>query len=178
MRVRLKPRREAGQNIEIMGVSSDQREHRKESQCLAFVPIMVNTHHRSPPESAHPSDAERKILGPCHDLPKLQAMLRVKKHKGVHIATENASRELGQYCMDEVDLVDIVLDLKSGNYHDSEWCKFSALSPWFAADTYRIRKAEKLPGEKDICYLNYYLKFSVNKLGSMLLFFSVHRDIL
>lgn len=80
------------------------------------------------------------------------------------------------YCLDEEDLAVLMLEVRQSNYHDSEWCKFSPSSPWFEADSYRIRRTEKLPRERDKALVNYYLKFSINKLGSVLLFFSVHRD--
>lgn len=75
------------------------------------------------------------------------------------------------YCMDEEDLAGLVLELRSKHYHDSEWCKASPKSPWFEADAYRITKAERLPMERDLAQLKYYIKFSVNKLGNILLFF-------
>lgn len=140
---------------------------------------MVNTQKRLPPSRPHPTDAERKIAdGPCHDLAAVQDLVRVSGHKSVSVVTEDGLGEMVEYRMDNSDLVDLLLALKPGNYHDSEWCKFSPLSPWFEADSYRIRQAEKLPSERDKRLCRYYLKFAKNKLGSMILFFSVHRDLL
>lgn len=138
---------------------------------------MVNTGKRLPPSRPHPTDAERKIAdGPCHDLTIVHALIRAKGYKGIHVATEDGSGEMIDYCMDEQDLADLVMSLSQRHYNGSEWCKFSPDSPWFEADSYRIRKAEKLPSERDVRQCSYYLKFSINKLGSMILFFSVHRD--
>lgn len=138
---------------------------------------MVNTAPRKPPQSHHPTDQERKIHdGPCHDLKTVQNLVRSERHKAIRVVTENASSEMIDYCMDEEDLAGLVLELRSKHYHDSEWCKASPKSPWFEADAYRITKAERLPMERDLAQLKYYIKFSVNKLGNILLFFSVHRD--
>lgn len=140
---------------------------------------MVNTEPRLPPSRLHPTDAERKIAdGPCHDLAAIQLLVRKNGHKAVQVVTEDGLGEMIDYRMDNSDLVDLLSALKPGDFHDSEWCKFSPQSPWFAADSYRIRQAEKLPSERDKRLCRYYLKFAKNKLGSMVLFFSVHRDIL
>jgi hypothetical protein len=140
---------------------------------------MVNNSKRSPPSKPKPSDSERKIHdGPCHDLDNVKALIRQDGYKAVRVITEKATLELAGYCMDEQDLADLISKLKKDDYHDSEWCKFSESSSWFEADSYRIKQTEKLTASRDLSNCRYYLKFSVNKLGSILLFFSVHRDIL
>lgn len=139
---------------------------------------MVNNSTRKQP-SGSPSDTERKIHdGPCHDLSKLQALVRQNGHKAVRVVTEKGTAEMIGYCMDEQDLAELVLKLRAQNYHDSEWCRFSESSPWFEADSYRIVVSEKLASSRDLQRCKYYLKFALNKLGVVLLFFSVHRDTL
>lgn len=140
---------------------------------------MVNTQNRLPPSRPRPTDAERKIAdGPCLDLAAVQQLTRKLGHKAVSVVTEDGLGEMVDYRMDNSDLADLILALKKSNYVGSEWCKYSPMSPWFEADSYRIRQAEKLPSEKDKTMCSYYLKFALNKLGSVVLFFSVHRDIL
>ncbi|WP_395505777.1 type II toxin-antitoxin system MqsR family toxin [Ectopseudomonas hydrolytica] len=140
---------------------------------------MVNNSKRSPPSKEKPSDQERKIQdGPCHSLDEVKALIRTSGYKAIRVATEKATQELSNYCMDEQDLAELIPKLKKDDYHDSEWCKFSETSPWFEADSYRIKQTEKLPSRRDLSNCKYYIKFAVNKLGSILLFFSVHRDVL
>ncbi|MNZ24595.1 hypothetical protein D3C78_417460 [compost metagenome] len=63
------------------------------------------------------------------------------------------------------------------NYHNSLWCKASTKSPWFAADAYRVFRTERDVIQRVSVKYKYYLKFSINPNGELILFFSVHRDI-
>jgi hypothetical protein len=140
---------------------------------------MVNNSTRRQPSEQHPTDDERRIHdGPCHDLTVVKALIRGRGHKAVSVITENGTAEMLDYCMDETDIAELILKMTERNYHGSEWCKSAPKSPWFEADSYRVKRTEKIPGRRDIQSCNYYLKFSINKLNQILLFFSVHRDIL
>lgn len=123
------------------------------------------------------TDAERTIAGPCHDLATIQGLAKKLGHKCITVVTKDAQAELAGHFMDAEDLKDLILELKSKCYHNSAWCKASTKSPWFAADAYRLTRIERDNVQKVSVSHKYYLKLSISPNGQLLLFFSVHRDL-
>lgn len=89
--------------------------------------------------------------------------------------TKRGVANLQQMRFDLDDLKELVRDAVSyGRYRDSEWCEFSETSPWFACDSYEIKRREYIENAHKYLEVCYFVKFCIHKSGSLICTFSCH----
>lgn len=151
---------------------------REPDKRMESVTIMVNNSlPRMLPPGTVLTESQRVIAGPVYELSDVQAIARSKGTKGINVITKDCQEEVTGYFLDASDLQDMILELKQKDYHNSLWCLATPKSPWFAADAYRLLRIERDNVQRITVRYQYYLKFAISQTGSILLFFSVHRDI-
>lgn len=79
-------------------------------------------------------------------------------------------RELG---WENSDVIDLVLQLRDGDYLDSEWCE-NGRGAYAACDAYSVRVKEWVETANKEMLIKYFVKFAINKLGTMVLTISCH----
>ena len=71
------------------------------------------------------------------------------------------------------DVIALILKLRDTDYVDSEWCE-NGKGAWAACDAYSIRVTEWVPTAQREMRVEYFVKFAINRLGTMILTISCH----
>ena len=79
-------------------------------------------------------------------------------------------RELG---WENADVIALVQQLRAHNYIDSEWCE-NGRGAYAACDAYAIKVLEWIDAAHKHMPIEYFVKFAINKLGTMVLTVSCH----
>jgi hypothetical protein len=74
---------------------------------------------------------------------------------------------------DNIDVIDLIQQLRHDDYIDSEWCE-NGKGAWAACDAYSIAIVEWVATANKNMRIEYFLKFAINKLGTMVLTISCH----
>ncbi|WP_416056418.1 hypothetical protein [Stenotrophomonas maltophilia] len=102
------------------------------------------------------------------DLSALQQCVRTGalRPDDVWVATHKAQRDLENLRWTLGDLLDCLLCLQAEDYKGSEWCK-DQLGTWHPCDAYAVRYDDVRKRRLHHSDINYYLKFSIGKNGSL-----------
>jgi len=71
------------------------------------------------------------------------------------------------------DVADLIQQLKDADYIDSEWCD-NGKGAIAGCDAYALRRMEWIPAANKQMQIEYFLKFAINKLGTLVLTVSCH----
>ena len=89
--------------------------------------------------------------------------------------TRKSIADLQRLGFDDHDLKFLIMDtLQNGRYIDSEWCEINPNSPWFACDSYELKRKEYNESSYKDLDVHYFLKFCINKTGKLICTFSCH----
>lgn len=118
-----------------------------------------------------PSKTKRKVdRGPLIDLKGLQAAIQSKvlKDDAVEFATASSEKEMQNLSWEASDLLDCIASLEPGDFRNAEWCE-DGYGTWYACDAYAIKYDHIRRCRVRRSDINYYLKFSIEEDGSLLL---------
>lgn len=89
--------------------------------------------------------------------------------------TRKSIADLQRMRFDEEELRELIIYAANyGHYRDSEWCEFSDKSPWFACDSYEVKRREYIENANKYLDVCYFLKFCIHKSGNIICTFSCH----
>lgn len=110
--------------------------------------------------------------GPLYSLARVQAL--AKDEAGLTLWTRDCVKDVNKLFGGDVERVAaLVQQLCDANYIDSEWCE-NGHGAWAACDAYSIRVLEWIPTADKNMPIEYFLKFAINKLGTLVLTVSCH----
>lgn len=135
---------------------------------------MVNFYVISEYISTSPSKGggEKIPGGPLYDLGRIQAIAH--DETGVKLFTRDCVADVGKFFGGDVEQVAGLIQLvRKTDYIDSEWCD-NGRGAWAACDAYSVRRKEWVPTAQKEMLMEYFLKFAINKLGTLVLTFSCH----
>ncbi|WP_119025839.1 hypothetical protein [Acinetobacter soli] len=89
--------------------------------------------------------------------------------------TRKSLSDLQGLSLDYEDLKDLIYcAVTEGHYRDSEWCTTKPNGPWYACDSYEVKRKEYVENAGKTFEFHYFIKFSINKIGSLICTFSCH----
>ena len=115
---------------------------------------------------------EKILGGPLYDLKRLQAI--ACDATGVKLFTRDCVLDVGRIFGGDVEKVAGLIQLiRKTDYRDSEWCD-NGKGAWAGCDAYAVSVREWVPTAQKEMHIEYFLKLSINKLGTLILTFSCH----
>jgi len=113
-----------------------------------------------------------KILGgPLYDLVRVKAI--IQDGKGLQLWTRDCVKNVADLGWETADVIGLILQLRNGDYIDSEWCE-NGRGAFAACDAYSIRVKERIEAVSKDMLIEYFVKFAINKLGTMVMTISCH----
>lgn len=109
--------------------------------------------------------------GPIYGLSRVKSIIH--DGRGLTLWTKNCVSNVRELGWENSDVIDLVLQLRDGDYIDSEWCE-NGRGAFAACDSYSIRVSERIEAVNREMLIEYFVKFAVNKLGTMVLTISCH----
>lgn len=109
--------------------------------------------------------------GPLYSLKRVQTI--IGDGTGLQLWTRDCVKNVQELGWDNGDVIDLVCKLRDSEYVDSEWCE-NGRGAWAACDAYAIRVTEWVPTAQRELRVEYFVKFAINKLGTMVLTVSCH----
>jgi hypothetical protein len=134
---------------------------------------MVNFNNVSEYSKSSPlkGGGEKIIGGPLYDLAKVK--LIAKDGSGLVLWTRDCQLNVRELGWDPDDVAVLVARLTAANYIDSEWCA-NGRGAWAACDAYSVGVLEWVPTARKELRIGYFVKFAINKVGSLVLMVSCH----
>jgi hypothetical protein len=119
-----------------------------------------------------PKGGGEKILGgPLYDLERVK--LIAQDGAGLVLWTRDCVRDVRELGWDADDVTVLITRLHVAHYIDSGWCA-NGKGAWAAGDAYSVGGLEWVPTARKDMRIEYFVKFAVNKLGSLVLTVSCH----
>ena len=88
--------------------------------------------------------------------------------------TRDCVKDVNKFFSGDVQRVaGLMQQLCQNDYIDSEWCE-NGRGAWAACDAYSIRVLEWVPTAQREMRIEYFLKFAINRLGTLVLTVSCH----
>ena len=109
--------------------------------------------------------------GPIYGLSRVKSIIH--DGRGLTLWTKNCVSNVRELGWENSDVIDLVLQLRDGDYIDSEWCE-NGRRGFEGCDSYSIRVSERIEAVNREMLIEYFVKFAVNKLGTMVLTISCH----
>jgi hypothetical protein len=109
--------------------------------------------------------------GPLYDLERVQGLLN--GGTGLLLRTRDCVTNVRELGWENSDVINLVLQLRGNDYIDSEWCE-NGRGAFAACDAYSIRVKELIEAVNKDMLIEYFVKFAINKLGTMVLTISCH----
>jgi hypothetical protein len=109
--------------------------------------------------------------GPLYDLDRVKEM--IKDGKGLQLWTRDCVKNVAELGWDHADVIDLIQRLRKDDYIDSEWCE-NGRGAYAACDAYAIKVWERIEAANKDMRIEYFVKFAINKLGTMVLTISCH----
>ncbi|MDO7436861.1 hypothetical protein [Acinetobacter nosocomialis] len=116
----------------------------------------------------------RKILtnGPINPVEEVLSLLQKTLPTTM---TRKSISDLQRLGFDAEDLRELIhLAVTTGFYRDSEWCNSKLDGPWFACDSYEVKRKEYVETANKEFEIQYFIKFCINKAGNLICTFSCH----
>ena len=104
---------------------------------------------------------EKIAGGPLYDLNRVKSI------------TKDCAKDVQELGWASSDVIDLIRRLGAKDYIDSEWCE-NGKGAWAACDAYSVNVLEWVPTADKEMRISYFVKFAINKLGTMLLTVSCH----
>lgn len=137
-----------------------------------MVRIVLSKYGDSPPSDP---TQDRKIPTNKTPLYPTKEVIEILKKSLPKTMTRKSVGDLQRLGFDDNDLKMLIMEtLHNGTYIDSEWCEINAESPWFACDSYHFKRKEYNEFAYKDLDANYFIKFCINKAGSLICTFSCH----
>lgn len=114
---------------------------------------------------------EKITGGPLYDLDRVKAIIH--DGTGLQLWTRDCVTSVRELCWDSSDVIDLVLKLHESHYIDSEWCE-NGRGAFAACDAYVITVKEWIEATNKHMLIEYFVKFAINRLGTMLMTISCH----
>ena len=109
--------------------------------------------------------------GPLYDLDQVKEI--IKDGSGLTLWTRDCVANVRELGWDNTDLIDLVLCLRKADYLDSEWCE-NGRGAYAACDAYSTKIKEHIDAINKDMLIEYFVKFAINKLGTMVMTISCH----
>lgn len=109
--------------------------------------------------------------GPLYDLGRVKVI--TKDGTGLQLWTRDCVKDVAELGWDNGNVINLLQKLCEDDYIDSEWCD-NGKGAWAACDAYSIRVLEWIPTAHKEMRIEYFVKFAINKLGTMVLTVSCH----
>lgn len=109
--------------------------------------------------------------GPLYDLDRVKALL--KDGNGLQLWTKDCVKDVAELGWDQADVIDLIQRLRKDDYIDSGWCE-NGRGAYAACDAYATRMSEWIEAANKNMLIEYFVKFAINKLGTMVLTISCH----
>lgn len=109
--------------------------------------------------------------GPLYDLGRVMSI--ISGGTGLQLWTKDCVKDVGQLGWDHSDVISLILKLRAADYIDSAWCE-NGKGAWAACDAYSICVMEWIQAVNREMRIEYFVKFAINKLGTMVLTISCH----
>jgi hypothetical protein len=133
---------------------------------------MVKFRNVSEYSASQPIPERRKILGgPLYDLNRVRSL--IEDGDGLHLWTKDSVKNVLALGWDHVHVTKLLHRLKIHHYIDSEWCE-NGNGAWAACDAYCIQLKEWISTANKEMVISYFVKFSINRLGTVVLVISCH----
>lgn len=115
--------------------------------------------------------SEKIAGGPLYDLNRVKSI--TKDRTGLLLWTKDCAKDVQELGWASSDVIDLIRRLGAKDYIDSEWCE-NGKGAWAACDAYSVNVLEWVPTADKEMRISYFVKFAINKLGTMLLTVSCH----
>lgn len=109
--------------------------------------------------------------GPVYLLARVQGLCA--DGTGVELWTRGCYQNVQDLQWTADDVADLIQQLKVADYIDSEWCD-NGKGAIAGCDAYALRRMEWIPAANKQMQIEYFLKFAINKLGTLVLTVSCH----
>jgi hypothetical protein len=134
-----------------------------------MVNFYIVSEYSSPPPTS--GSGEKIVGGPIYSLERVREIL--KDGTGLQLWTRDCASNVRALGWIHDDVISLVRKLESGNYIDSEWCE-NGKGAYAACDAYTVRSREWVVAADKEMMIEYFMKFAINKLGTMVLTVSCH----
>ncbi|MFZ5567977.1 MAG: hypothetical protein ACOY95_13355 [Pseudomonadota bacterium] len=114
---------------------------------------------------------EKIAGGPLYPLERVKGILQ--DGTGLQLWTKDCVRDVQALGWDHADVIELVLQLQEADYIDSEWCE-NGRGAIAACDAYSIRVKTWIAAAHKDMPIEYFVKFAINKLGTMVMTVSCH----
>jgi hypothetical protein len=115
---------------------------------------------------------EKIVGGPLYKLDRVKDI--TKDGTGLQLWTKDCVSNVCEgFGWDNLDVIDLIQQLRHDDYIDSEWCE-NGKGAWAACDAYSISLKEWVATANKEMWIEYFVKFAINKLGTMVLTISCH----
>ena len=125
-----------------------------------------------PSNTDEKSSVSERILsgGPIYNLDDVQGLAR--KEGSISLATRKCRKNVQDLLWSIDDVADLILDLTSEHYRNSEICKTEITS--YESDAYVIRRREFNKYANKNLDTKYYIKFAVGPTNKVIIIISCH----
>lgn len=114
---------------------------------------------------------EKIAGGPLYELERVHSI--IEGGHGLALWTRDCVSNVKELGWENSDVINLVLQLRPSNYIDSEWCE-NGRGAYAACDAYSIQIKEWIEAAHKHMLVEYFVKFAINKLGTMVLTVSCH----
>lgn len=114
---------------------------------------------------------EKIAGGPLYDLNRVKSIIH--GGRGLTLWTKDCVSNVRDLGWENADVINLVLQLRTRDYIDSEWCD-NGRGAFAACDAYSIEIKEWVETAKKEMWISYFVKFAINKLGTMVMTISCH----
>lgn len=124
-----------------------------------------------------PTEGSRRGIpgGPLYDVKNVLGILANTEPRSLQIWTRKGVRDLRALNLDEQNLRELLrLAVSRGRFLGAEWCSQHENGPWAACDAYSVVRREWIINARKEMNIEYYVKFSISRSGSILLLVSCH----
>jgi hypothetical protein len=114
---------------------------------------------------------EKILGGPLYQLERVKDI--IKDGTGLQLWTRDCVLNVAELGWVQADVISLVQQLHHANYIDSEWCE-NGKGAYAACDAYSIQVNEWIDAAHKHMLIEYFVKFAINKLGTMVMTISCH----
>lgn len=114
---------------------------------------------------------EKIAGGPLYDLNRVQQILQ--DGTGLQLWTKDAANNVLALGWQHGDVINLINKLRAENFIDSQWCE-NGKGAFAACDAYCVQLPEWIEAVSKTLQIEYFVKFAINKAGTMVLTISCH----
>jgi hypothetical protein len=112
---------------------------------------------------------------PLYPADEVLDLLEKRGTEALRLWTNKCHRDVQDLVLDHEDIAELLqLALKRGRFKNAQWCKQKPGGPWAACDAYTVIRSEWIDAACRSLDIEYYVKFALNKSGTLLLIVSCH----